>query len=102
MATAFSSRSPHFSESGSGPPGRCCHLLARSPHDLRHASGTTVREGEPAAQNHVHTPELTAAATHHFRACPNRLTGHHHVFRAASLRPSARGLPAGKEVNAQS
>ena len=93
MATAFSSQSPHFAESGSSPPRRRRRRVpAESRRYLRHISYTIVREDEPAVRDLIDTPELAAAVTRRlipddgrehfvvlFLDSGNRLTGHHHV-----------------------
>jgi DNA repair protein RadC len=90
MATALSSQSPHFAESGSSPPRR--RIPVRSQRYLRHVSYTIVREGEPAVRDRVDSTELAAAVARRlipddgrehclvlFLDFQNRLTGHHHV-----------------------
>jgi hypothetical protein len=102
MATALSSQSPHFSDSGSSPPRRRPRVPPRSQRYLRHVHYTIVREGQPAVRDRVDTPELAAALARrlipddgreHFLALfldsQNRLTGHHYVSTAACPRPSS-------------
>jgi DNA repair protein RadC len=93
MATAFSSQSPHFAESGSSPPRqRRRRVPAESQRYLRHISYSIVREDEPAVRDRVDTPELAAAVARRlipddgrehfvvlFLDSQNRLTGHHPV-----------------------
>ena len=79
MATACSSHSPHFTESGASPPrSRQRRVPPRGQRYLAHLSYTIVREHEPAVRDRCDTPERVAGLAR--RLIPDDGREHCYVF----------------------